>query len=350
MRDQRLPRYLAFSYAVLTAYACLYPLSGWRDPGGSPLAFLVAPWPRYSTLADIWLNVLGYMPLGFSVLASMRYRRSPLLAVLLSWLLCTLFSGGMEYAQNYLPTRVASNIDLATNSLGGLLGALAGLRWGRMFDHDGALIRWRQRRILPGHIGEAGMILVGLWWLTQLEPTSTLFGTGDMRPLFELPAAIAFSTRRFVLIETLIVSMNLLALGMLLQRCMRERSILLVLIVLLVGLGLRSLADYVFVVPPQPWQWATPGAVRGIALGLLALLLTWRLPGWLQHSTACVALLCSTVLVNIAPENPFELASMRLIHEGHFLNFHGLTRLSDFLWPFLALIYLSANASLVARR
>ncbi|MDB5888674.1 MAG: hypothetical protein JWM03_1546, partial [Rhodocyclales bacterium] len=83
---------------------------------------------------------------------------------------------------------------------------------------------------------------------------------------------------------------------------------------------------------------------------LTVLVVAWQLPGWLQHSLACVALLLCTALVNIAPENPFELASMRLIHENHFLNFHGLTRLADFLWPFLALIYLSANAAIVSRR
>jgi VanZ family protein len=348
--DLRLPRYLAFAYALLTAYACLHPFSGWRDTGLPPLGFLTAPWPRYSTLTDLWLNALGFVPLGFMLAASLRGLSNRFASLLLATLICVLFSGALECVQNYLPTRVASNLDFVTNSLGGFIGALAALRWAGIFDHHGYLSRWRRHRILPGHIGETGLILVALWWLTQLEPTSTLFGTGDMRPLFDLPAAIAFSARRFVLIETLIVSMNLLALGLIVQRCMREPSGFLVALVLLVGLAVRSLADYVFVLPPEPWQWATPGAIRGLLLGAVALIVVWRLPGWLQHSLACLALLLSTALVNIAPDNPYELASMRLMHESHFLNFHGLTRLADFLWPFLALVYLTANAALAGRR
>ncbi|MFT3735465.1 MAG: VanZ family protein [Rhodocyclaceae bacterium] len=350
MNDRRLPRYLAFAYALLTAYACLYPFSDWRDPGMSPFAFLTAPLPRYRTLTDLLLNVLGFLPLGFMLAASLRGFMGRLAGVIVTTLLCVLFSGALECAQNYLATRVASNLDFAANSFGGLVGALLALRWANLFDPDGHLSRWRHRRILPGRIGETGLILVGLWWLTQLEPTSTLFGTGDLRPLFDLPAPLAFSARRFVIIEALVVATNLLALGLLVRRCMREPGGLLVMLVLLVGLAVRTLADHVFMLPPEPLQWATPGAVRGLLLGTLALVIAWRLPGWLQHSLACLALLLATVLVNIAPDNPYELASMRLIHESHFLNFHGLTRLAEFLWPFLALIYLTANAAIANRR
>ena len=41
--------YLTSGYALLIIYASLYPLSGWRDSGGDPLAFLGAAWPRYWT-------------------------------------------------------------------------------------------------------------------------------------------------------------------------------------------------------------------------------------------------------------------------------------------------------------
>jgi VanZ family protein len=348
--ERRLPRYLAFSYALLTTYACLYPFAGWRDPGISPFAFLTAPWPRYFTFADIWLNVLGFMPLGFVLTSSFSKGSNKRVAFIVTTLVCAVLSGSLEFTQNYLPTRVASNVDLATNTLGGIIGSLCGLRWRNIFDYGGFLDRWRRRRILPGHIGEIGLILVALWWLTQLEPTSTLFGTGDMRPLFDLPAAIMFSAHRFVLIETLIVSMNVLTVGLLVKRCMREPGGMLVALVLIGGLAWRSLADYAFIIPPDPWQWATPGALRGLMIGVTILLIAWQLPGWLQHSLACVALLLCTALVNIAPENPFELNSMRLVHENHFLNFHGLTRLADFLWPFLALVYLSANAAVASRR
>ena len=45
-------------------------------------------------------------------------------------LLAGLFSFGLEALQNFLPSRVASNLDLGGNAAGALLGALAGARWG----------------------------------------------------------------------------------------------------------------------------------------------------------------------------------------------------------------------------
>ncbi|MGH8675765.1 MAG: VanZ family protein, partial [Burkholderiales bacterium] len=60
--ESRLPRLALAVYVLLIAYASLHPLSGWRDPGTSALAFLTAPWPRWVTLFDVVSNVLGYLP------------------------------------------------------------------------------------------------------------------------------------------------------------------------------------------------------------------------------------------------------------------------------------------------
>ncbi|HEX5126187.1 MAG TPA: VanZ family protein [Rhodocyclaceae bacterium] len=347
---RRLPLYLTAAYTLLTIYACLYPLDGWRDIGDSPFAFLVAPWPRYSTGLDLVLNIIGYFPLGFVAAASLRgtYRTGRVIFTVT--LACALLSLCLETAQNYLPTRVASNLDLATNTIGALAGAWAGVRWGEIFERHGILERWRQRRILHGHIGELGLILIALWWLTQLEPTNVLFGTGDLRPLFDLPAQMAFSARRYIALEAAIVAVQMLALGLVARRCMREPAPWLLIFIILAGLGIKMLATSVFVTPPEPWQWASPGAMRGLLAGSAILAIAWRLPGWLQHSLACLALLCATALVNLAPQNPFELAGMRLIGEGHFLNFHGVTRVVASLWPFMALMYLTAQGALAARR
>ena len=59
-----LARPLALAYALLVAYACLHPLTGWRDSGLPALDWLWAPWPRYFILEDFLFNILGYLPLG----------------------------------------------------------------------------------------------------------------------------------------------------------------------------------------------------------------------------------------------------------------------------------------------
>ena len=121
--------YLNLGYALLIVYASLYPLTGWHDTGGNPLDFLVATWPRYWTAFDLTTNVLAYLPFGLLGAAILRLRLGPLPAWLLATSLAAVLSFGLEFTQNYLPNRVPSNLDLACNAGGALLGAAAGALW-----------------------------------------------------------------------------------------------------------------------------------------------------------------------------------------------------------------------------
>src|SRR5687768_16100774 len=69
-----LARVLLGLLALLTAYATLYPMEGWRDPGLSPFAYLSAPWPRHITRFDLAVNVLGYLPFGALAVAALHPR------------------------------------------------------------------------------------------------------------------------------------------------------------------------------------------------------------------------------------------------------------------------------------
>ena len=62
---------LTLAYALLVAYACLHPLTGWRDSGLPALDWLWAPWPKYFILEDFLFNILGYLPLGLLLAASL---------------------------------------------------------------------------------------------------------------------------------------------------------------------------------------------------------------------------------------------------------------------------------------
>jgi hypothetical protein len=56
--------------------------------------------------------------------------------------------------------------------------------------------------------------------------------------------------------------------------------------------------------------------------------------------------MAAAVLVNLAPQNPYMAAMLKLWQQGHFLNFNGLTRVVATLWPFAAtgfLIHLAAR-------
>lgn len=341
-----LARHLAIAYMALIAYACLHPLSGWRDNGLPLFDYLIAPWPKYYRIEDLVLNVLGYMPLGFILVSALR--RSVMRATRSVWLVATitviaaLFSLTLETIQHFLPSRVSSNVDLGCNTLGALLGAVCALPWERrLFSRDGVLERWRNDYIVSGRTGDAGLILLGLWLLAQLQPTTLLFESGDLRSLLSLPTPMPFEPERFMRLETALVSASILAIGLFLHSLMRNVRPWLTLL-LLCGIAAKSLATSVFLAPAAPVSWATPGTLAGLLLGLPLLIAALRLPRIHQHALAGVSMLLATVLANLIPDNPYLLIEQQRFSHGNFLNFHGLTQVISAAWPFAALTYLSA--------
>ena len=91
---------------LLVAYASLYPLSGWRDVGLSPFAYLSAPLPRYATAFDIAVNVVGYLPFGFLAVMALHPRVGGVGAVAGAIAGATMLSLVLEALQSYLPARV----------------------------------------------------------------------------------------------------------------------------------------------------------------------------------------------------------------------------------------------------
>lgn len=336
-----LPRDFAIAVTLLTTYACLHPFAGWHSIGVGPFDFLSAPWPKYFTWLDIYLNVIGFMPIGFAWATVLARSLRPGRRVLAVWLAATLLSLCIETIQNYLPTRVSSNLDLTANSLGALIGAVLALRFGRIFDADGALARWRERRILPGRTGGFGLLVVAMWWVSLLNPSSYLFANGDLRNLVDLTPSYTLTGRDFMRVELVLTAANTVAIGLLARHAMRAPSALLAATALLLGVAVKTLASSVFLDPAQPWHWATPGGLRGLAAGIALLVLSWRSSLLTRHTLIGLALMITTALVNLAPDNPYWDEVTRIRQQGHVLNFHGLTQLVGSFWPFFALLWLS---------
>lgn len=337
----RLPHYLALAYTGLIVYASLHPFAGWRDLGLSPFAFLDAGWPRYWTAFDLTINVLAYLPLGFLLTLTLRRLPGRASAPLAALLLGALTSLSLECLQTWLPTRVPSNLDLACNTLGSGFGALLALRHGeRFFSRVAAL----QRALLaPLPHAEAGLVLLGLWLLTQLSPETLLFGAGDLRHLIGLPATVPYAAQSFFVSETVIIVCNTLAIGLIARTLLAGRfpPQLVLPIFFALALVVRTLAAALLVTPQNALAWLTPGAGLGLLIGGLVLILTLLLPPAPRIALAGLALMAGTVLVNLTPPNPYSAAAAALWRQGHFLNFNGLTRLAASLWPFLALPYLT---------
>ena len=333
----RLPAYLTLAYAALVVYASLHPFFGWRDPRLPPWIFLDAAWPRYWTLFDLLINALAYVPLGFFGAVAARRFSPAWLAALLAALGAAALSFALECAQSWLPSRVPSNLDLACNALGGVLGALAALWFGARFLSSAARLQRELLAPLP-HV-EVGLILVGLWLLTLLSPEIFLFSGGDLRHLLPITPALAYAPPSFVAIEATIVGCHTLAIGLIVRALLggRRSPFLVLPFFFLLALAIRTLAAVVLVNPGGALAWLTPGAWLGLGGGLGALVLALFLPGVWRIALAALALMAGTVLVNLTPPNPYSVAALAVWRQGHFLNFNGLTRLTASLWPFLAL-------------
>jgi VanZ family protein len=336
----RLPRYLAIAYTALIVYASLHPFSGWRSLGISPFAFLDAAWPRYWTSFDLCINVAAYVPFGFLAAQSPGGRVGRLCASLAALAAGAALSFALESIQSCLPARVPSHLDLLCNALGAGLGAALSFFFGERFF--ARIQRAQQRLLAPIPHVEYGLVLVGLWLLTQLSPETLLFGAGDLRQLFDISPAIPYGAPSFFALEASIVSCNTLAVGLIVgmffpgmhptPRALAK--------FFAAALLVRALAAAVLVGPESAMAWLTPGAGMGILAGGGLLVIVLLLPIPLRIAVAGMALMAGTVLVNLAPFNPYSDEALAVWRQGHFLNFNGLTRLAASLWPFLALPYL----------
>jgi VanZ family protein len=328
-------------YAALIAYASLYPLEGWHDHGLSPFAYLNSAWPRYVTGFDIGANLLGYLPYGFLCVLALQPRLRGLLAFVVALASAALLSVMLEAVQSYLPARVANNLDVLCNLAGAACGAALGLAAAPRLG-QARLARFREQAFLEGTAIDAGLVLLGVWLFTQLNPATLLFATGDLRDLLAPWAGRARAPEFFVAIEGFAAAANLVSLALILSALARPgqavRGMLLGFVAL--ALAVKIAAFAIVMRAENVFAWLTPGAQLGLAIGTLLALGAVMLPRVVRLPLAAVLIMLATVLINLTPPNPYLAATLKLWQQGHFLNFNGLTRLLSTLWAYAALGYL----------
>ena len=327
-------------------YASLFPLSGWRDPGVSAFAYLVDAWPRYVTPFDVGANLLGYLPLGFLCVLAVRPRLSAPGSVVLALAAGACLSIALEAAQSLLPARIPSKLDVLANAGGTLVGALLAAPLARWLIEEGPLLAVRSAWFTPGPRTDFGLLMLGLWLVTQLDATTLLFGAGDLREWFAPPPSSAYAPETFVTVEALVAFGHLVAVAALASALVSPAAParIVVAISLIAALAVKTAAFAIVFHAENVFSWLTPGAVKGLAFGAPAALLVVKLPRMLRLALAALLLIGATTLVNFAPPNPYLAAILKLWQQGHFLNLNGLTRVVSALWPFVALVYVFALA------
>lgn len=347
---------LAF-YALLVVYASCYPFAGWRDNGLLPWTYLGEPMPRYWTWFDLGVNVLGYIPLTALMTMALYPRLRGLSAALVA------FGGGLliavllEALQSYLPSRVPSNLDLLTNAAGALSGAALGtLLCGPVLEQS----RLRAlRRAWFSEQASRGLIVVALWPLAQLYPQPYLFGLGQVLPTvsgwlssaFDLPldlsrlvwGDVSLSVDQYLLAELIITACGMTGavLTLLSQTRRSAPRVLLAVALMLAAVSAKAVASAVLFAPDDAFAWLTPAAASGLLVGAVMLGGLLFAPPLAQRRAAMLALVVALVLLNVAPANPYFLATLQEWVQGKFLNFNGAAQFLSLSWPLFALWFLT---------
>jgi VanZ family protein len=349
---------LAAICAGVVAYASLHPFDDWRALNANPLAFLVQPWPRWWTGFDILANLLGYMPVGALLFGAMVRSRVPARrAMWRAWFGAVALSLCMEIAQNFLPRRVASNLDLFLNGLGAALGIAAAFALHRL----GWVDRWqglRDRWFIQRSAG--GLVLLLVWPLGLLIPTPVALGVGRILPrlqemfsdIFEgTVIAPWFSAPIWTAQDFLPLSasaeVSTIALG-LLGPCLLGFSIThagwrrLALLPVLAGLGIATtaLSTALSFGPQHAFAWHTGVFWLGLGAGAVLAACAARLAHRTCAAVGLIALTALIVGVAQAPADPYFAQSLQAWEQGNFIRFHGAAQWVGWLWPFGALGYL----------
>jgi VanZ family protein len=325
----------AVVWAMLIAYASLYPFYPLRPPPPEAVGNFFLK-PRYLVAADIAWNVLAYVPLGTLACLYFRQAGEGGRAILKTVGLAAAFSFLMEAAQLFVPTRVASIYDVFANAGGALLGALvfADPIYSVATRPLGEL---RSRVIIPGAWGDAGLVLLMLWLISQLNPALPFFGAGNIGGEAGGDADI---------LNGFAVGLSICGFGLFVSAIVAgtQGSLRATLVLLSIALWLKFAAASVMLQPHFSEDWVSSARVLGIVGGILLFVPLRRLarPGRIYLGLVMIlaGALFSKIFGAYSPLDEF----LRLFRwpYGQLASFASLTRFLHEAWPFAAVAFLVA--------
>ncbi|QLG89622.1 VanZ family protein [Chitinibacter bivalviorum] len=335
------PFFVAVSLLVILILS-LFPFSDWRFTGEPVFAFFSYPLPYYATIFDNTVNVLAYIPLGLGLMLMFKHR---FFGALLALVCCVLISSSVEFTQQFLPGRVASNLDILSNSFGGMIGICGGLilrsrRWMRHW------LIFRHEVIAPGRAAEWATVWLMLWFFSQLDPTQPFLGVvvearGLPQPFIAPINDAALFLRT---LEGVGMMLNLAGVGLFVSVLVAYgRDIPRVMFAVLgLALVLKMAFAGMLLKPEQFFVWLNLNIALGGLIGVLILLLAWQLQRALRALLGVLCLSLATVVSMVWPLTPQLSGTMPLFkwQYGHLLHFNGLAQVIGDIWPFGAIAFL----------
>lgn len=333
------PLYFAVQWLGIIAVVSLYPFSGWTDSGEPLFDFLFYPLPYYNMAFDNAVNILAYMPYGFA-LALVPRRWGGVCAVVVAGLT----SLSMELIQLYLPNRISSNLDLVCNTSGAAIGAFLALNpWVLAFGRWGK--RWRDRHFFPGGATDYSLMLIALWFFTQIDPSTPFFGIVTMPRGLPQPflSPIADPALFLFLVEAGGAMCNLTATLCFVLACsttIRER-LRCVAFFLAVAILLKVGVAGLFLKPMAFFEWINLRVLIGLSVGLAALPVLLRLPRLVLLIGSVAGFAATNYLSSQWPltaTDTLEALDLFRWSYGHLLNMHALAEVSSQVWSWAAIV------------
>jgi VanZ family protein len=337
----QLVTFLTVGYAFFIVYASLSPFTGWQKRGLDFLDVLRAPLYLTYTPFDATVNFLAYLPFGLLITFKLRKNYSVGESVVAGCIIGIFLSVTMEFLQMYLPTRISSNVDLLTNSLGVFFGAIIAVS---ITSWTGIFLRgeyWRHHIFHQGKEVDFGLALLALWMFGQINPSLEMLGNisvGEfVRHPFEVPVAVEFDAWGIFA-----VILNVMMLGSLMLTILRAQQKILgsLLTVLGIVIIIKLFAAAVLLKSWALLLWMNSEAVWGIVFGLVWIFIIQ----WTKNviiSVGVFSSLGSFLLVNFAPNSNNTLATKSLYQwqYGHLLTYTGLAQTIAMIFPLLLLLY-----------
>lgn len=334
------PAMLAVAYALLIVFGSLYPFSGWRFPAAGMLDYLVAPWPKYITRSDITTNILAYLPLGVLVTAALRQRYRLVTTLFFSMLAGAVLSLLMETLQGFLPSRIASYLDILTNSSGALAGAMLTMLVASQRENNGGLVRLRAHWFIPGDGANTGIAILMLGVLAQPFPLAPVLDPPALFPAFfnwyGLHDATGFNFGLALLYALNLVSLG--ALAVFLKQPVR-RTLPLLLWMLAVAILFKFAVALLFIKNVVLIKPVSAEALSGLlaAVFVSAWLPRRRLIARLYSAALAIAVAFVAMRLGLAE----QALPLRVLGWAQLFNIAGFVYMLSLAWPFVALTYLA---------
>ncbi|MBV1774430.1 VanZ family protein [Burkholderiaceae bacterium DAT-1] len=337
-----LGRHFLLAWHLVILLVSWFPFSEWRYTGEGVLAFLAYPLPHYQSNFDNIINVLAYVPLGYAWVMLLRPRW---VAIVWAMLAGGILSALVEFVQQFEPGRVASNLDILTNTSGALLGAVAGVVLSKLLVVR-VVYLFRLSLFRSGALTDLGIVLLAVWLLTQMNPSTPLFGvvlqsTGIPQywtPPFPAPTLILAA------LQAMGVAAHLLSVTLFLTILLSRQHQRGWAVVWLVGLAVLIKMAFagMLLKPSRYLAWMDGNVLAGMLVAGVLLLFLVRL----QRLWRATAALGCTLLIHVVEqlwplEGPFTgVFSLFSWRYGHVTDFQGLTMMLTGLWPPVAGLFL----------